>query len=258
MRKIFYFLFLITASVPAIAKDPVMQQVWENLLMVHWEVSPKDLRKYIPPELEIRTFDGKAYIGAVALNMQTGSFTAFGDLISQFPLYSSFGQLNFRTYVSYRGKPGVHFFNLFANHKLTTIVGQNLFGLPYVNSKIQREYDGKKLSFKVTSGNKAVYSVKGAALTKPRLYPSNGLVGFLTENDLYFQIQKLPGKTCVYTGELSHRPWLLSEASAQVDVLGFFKNKNIYLEMKQLPTSLYSHYIEVDFFAPQKFCYRVP
>lgn len=226
--------------------------------MVHWEVNPVELRKYVPRELEIRTFNGKAYIGAVALNMQTGSFTALGDLVSQFPLYSSFGQLNFRTYVSHRGRPGVYFFNIFANHRMTAIVGEKLFGLPYVHSKIERSYQGKKLQFKVSSPGKVTYSVKGEALSKPSLYPSNGLVGFLTENVLYFQIKRFPGRTCVHTGELSHRPWLLSEASVQVEHLGFFKSRNIHLNMKQLPAALYSHYIDVDFYAPEKSCYRVP
>jgi len=47
----------------------IMRQVWHDLLFAHWAVAEKDLRLLIPPQLEIDTFGGSAWIGVVPFRM---------------------------------------------------------------------------------------------------------------------------------------------------------------------------------------------
>jgi len=46
-----------------------MYQNWGKLLFMHWRIEPKLLRPLIPPQLEIDTFDGSAWIGVVPFTM---------------------------------------------------------------------------------------------------------------------------------------------------------------------------------------------
>lgn len=252
LLRILAFIFIL-GGLPASLKadDFLMQQRWENLLMVHWEVPAVQLRPHIPKELEILTFKGKAYVGAVALDMVSGNFVRFGDVVSEIPLYRSFGQLNLRTYVKYKGKTGVHFFNLFANHLTTVATGNLVFGLPYQHAKIQRSLNHGIRDFNVAK----VYRAKAVTDHQLVKIEKGSLEYFLTEHTLYFQVSKTLFKTCIHTGELWHKPWELSSVKVPVKELNYFRLKGIPLEMKPLATGLYSQDMDVYFYAPKKTCY---
>ena len=113
-------------------KPWIMTQEWHHVLFLHWPVSPEEIRKHIPAELELDLYEVKAWIGLVFFEVK-GNRPRF---IPPFPGLQSYLELNVRTYVTYKGKAGVHFFSLDANHpfivKLTTF--SNF--LPYRNAEI--------------------------------------------------------------------------------------------------------------------------
>jgi uncharacterized protein YqjF (DUF2071 family) len=86
----------------------VMRQVWNDLLFAHWPVPPEIMRSLIPPQLELDTFDGHAWIGVVPFHMSGIRVRGMTPI----PYTSAFAELNVRTYVSYQGRPGVVFFSL--------------------------------------------------------------------------------------------------------------------------------------------------
>ena len=91
------------------SKGPwVMEQEWQDVYFLHWPILAEDLQDYVPQELEIDTFDGMAWIGVVYFQMKQMSFR----FIPPIPGTSSFLELNVRTYVKYKGKSGVYFFNI--------------------------------------------------------------------------------------------------------------------------------------------------
>ena len=47
----------------------VMAQSWHDLLFAHWSVHAVGLRSLIPSQLQIDTFEGKAWIGVVPFRM---------------------------------------------------------------------------------------------------------------------------------------------------------------------------------------------
>src|SRR5450759_4806022 len=83
----------------------VMTQTWYNLLFAHWPVPVERLRAVVPPELELETYDGQAWLGVVPFGMTRvyarGTFPV--------PWLSRFLETNVRTYVTFGGKPGVLF-----------------------------------------------------------------------------------------------------------------------------------------------------
>jgi uncharacterized protein YqjF (DUF2071 family) len=112
----------------------VMHQNWHHLLFLHWEISPQELQRLIPPELTVDTFEGKAYIGLVPFTL-----TGVRPILSPpLPWISSFHEINVRTYVHLAGRdPGVWFFNLDASSAIAVAAARAAYKLPYFHSGIE-------------------------------------------------------------------------------------------------------------------------
>lgn len=113
-------------------RDPggriAMYQRWAKLLFLHWSVPVEMLRALVPPELEIDTFEGNAYVGLVPFTMtdiRPRGLPAIRQL-------SDFHETNVRTYVHFRGRdPGVWFFSLDAANAAAVRIARAWYKLPY-------------------------------------------------------------------------------------------------------------------------------
>src|SRR4051794_36967264 len=92
---------------PVPDKSWIMVQVWRDLLFAHWEIAPDVLRTFIPKQLELDTYDGRAWISITPFEMSL-RFRALPVL----PGMGHLPELNFRTYVVKNDKPGIFFFSL--------------------------------------------------------------------------------------------------------------------------------------------------
>jgi uncharacterized protein YqjF (DUF2071 family) len=95
-----------------------MSQTWKRLTFLHWRYEPSVLRKHIPSELAIDTFDGAAWLGLVPFEIYSA--------IPHFP------ETNVRTYVvGPDGSRAVWFFSLDAD-RLVAVAGARIaYSLPY-------------------------------------------------------------------------------------------------------------------------------
>ena len=106
----------------------VMRQNWNDLLFLHWQAPAEMLRPLVPANLEIDTFEGRAYVGLVPFSM-TGVRPIWSPPV---PLLSNFHETNVRTYVHFRGaNPGVWFFSLDAANAIAVRIARALWKLPY-------------------------------------------------------------------------------------------------------------------------------
>ncbi|NUP04990.1 MAG: DUF2071 domain-containing protein [Polyangiaceae bacterium] len=101
-------------------------QRWRHLLFVHYRYPVEEVRKLVPSELELDLWDGEALVGVVPFEMK--------DIrLAWFP--AAFGldflETNVRTYVHYKGEPGVYFFSLEASSWLAVKGARVGWGLPY-------------------------------------------------------------------------------------------------------------------------------
>ncbi len=188
-----------------------MTQIWSDLVFTHYEADPKKLRAVIPPEFEIDTYRGKAYVGLVAFEMTDGRapYVPFG-------LYSPFGQINLRTYIQYKGVRGVYFFSLDADHFLGSWVANFAFGLPYRNTEIlhlpsQNARDG--LPWIQSRHTTESFEVKLTRTHGVHSYPKDSLEIWLTDLDHYFQ--KTPSG-CIASAQLWHEPFEIQAAQGRV------------------------------------------
>jgi uncharacterized protein len=105
-----------------------MIHFWNDLLFLHWEVDIDQLSALIPSDLTIDTFEGKAYIGLVPFRISEIRANGFRPV----PGFSTFPEINVRTYVLHKGKnPGVWFFSLDAANVFACFGARLNYKLPY-------------------------------------------------------------------------------------------------------------------------------
>src|SRR6267378_5798420 len=118
----------------------VMAQIWHDLLFAHWPVDAALLRPLVPPQLQIDTFGGQAWLAVVPFRMTGVRLRGTPPL----PWLSRFPELNVRTYVTYGGKPGVYFFSLDADNAPAVWAARTFYHLPYFQAAmtVQGRADG--------------------------------------------------------------------------------------------------------------------
>jgi uncharacterized protein YqjF (DUF2071 family) len=121
----------------------VWSQQWRDLLFLHWRVSQADIRGAIPKLLETDTFDGSAWLTIVVFRLATRP--RFGPFI---PGVSFLTEANLRTYVRYRGRPGITFLAIQTPNRLAAWLARLLTPLPYRRGEIR--YDWSEDRFTVT------------------------------------------------------------------------------------------------------------
>ena len=204
---------------PLPASPWVMKMNWHDLLFMHYRVSVEQLRQSIPPQLEIDTFDGSAWIGVVPFRM-TGVAPRFFPPV---PGLSSFPELNVRTYVQLNGKPGVWFFSLDATNPLAVRFARRTFHLKYMDAKISfrqkdQSCDGTWIGYKSTRTHKGEPPAALDCEYRPigdvyRAGPES-LEHFLTARYCLYSANST-GK--VFRGEIDHDPWELQQAQAIIN-----------------------------------------
>jgi uncharacterized protein len=193
----------------------VMYQRWENLLFLHWPLSPKLLRDLVPPSLTLDTYGGQAWITITPLLMNDVRLR----LTPAIPGISKFPELNVRTYVSVAGAPGVYFFSLDAASAIAVEVARLWFHLPYYQAEmtIRELNDGVHYRSVRTHTNAAPaefvahYAPTGA----PFHCEPNTREHFLTER---YCLYATDAEHRIYRTDIHHRPWMLQEASCEIEV----------------------------------------
>ncbi|HEU5141140.1 MAG TPA: DUF2071 domain-containing protein [Bacillales bacterium] len=194
---------------PAPSKPWLMKQTWRHLLFAHWPVSPDVIRPYIPKSLELDTYEGKAWVGYIFLQVR-GMRPRY---LPPVPMMSSFPELNVRTYVTYGGKPGVYFISLDAA-SFPGVQGAKLFfHLPYAYARVS------------LSGGDRQFECDCRRVGSPKAFKAS----YQPVSEVY---QANPGsldywlseRYCLYTehkshlfrGEILHDPWPLQQAEAEI------------------------------------------
>ncbi|MGH2621203.1 MAG: DUF2071 domain-containing protein, partial [Anaerolineales bacterium] len=112
---------------------------WRNLLFLHWGVEPAQLQRFIPPGVQLDTFQDRAYLGLIVLRMHN----LRPRFAPSLPWIGSFPQVNLRIYVrDVQGDRAVLFLRLETDQPLAAWLARRLFGLPYHRSVIKPERAG--------------------------------------------------------------------------------------------------------------------
>ena len=188
----------------------VQAQTWDRLLFAHWRVPEDELRRHVPAELPLDTFDGSAWVGITPF--QLNGLRVRGLL--PLPYLSSFPELNVRTYVTLDGKAGIYFFSLDAASALAVEAARRLYRLPYFRARMSADVRVDEVSYLSMRSEdrpavfRATYRATGAH--EP---PTPGsLEHFLTERYCLFTLHE--GRP--HWAEIHHPPWPLQTAEAEI------------------------------------------
>jgi len=119
-------------------------QRWQEMLFLHWRISPAEIAALLPASLSVDTCDGCAWVGIVLFRM-SGVRPWWSPPV---PGVSSFPETNVRTYVHRRGRdPGIWFWSLDANSSLGAKLGRLKWGLPYHRSIMAVQRRGSQIRY---------------------------------------------------------------------------------------------------------------
>ncbi len=198
---------------PAPARPWALAMEWVDLLFIHWPIEIRAIRALIPPELQIDTFDGQAWISVVPFGMRG----VRPRLAPAVPWLSTFLELNVRTYVTAGGKPGVWFFSLDAANPIAVQLARSFFNLPYFNARMSlMERDGW-IAYTSRRTHRGAAGADFVARYRPsgdhfRAEPGS-LDHWLTARYCLYASRN---KT-VYRGEIHHPSWPLQPAVLELE-----------------------------------------
>lgn len=218
-----------------------MRQEWKDLLFLHWKIPVEKIRKKIPPELEIDTFQNNTYIGIVPFRM-SGIRPRFFPSV---PYFSAFPELNVRVYVKYKEKPGVFFFSLEATNPFAVEVARLWYHLPYMHANMRVEkrngiyhYFSKR---KDKRGNPAELQITYGPAGDRYYSQKRTLEHWLTER---YCLYAKSSKQDLYICEIHHLPWPLQKASCEIKINTMAECHGIQLPPEE-PIAHFVKYLDV-------------
>ena len=195
----------------------IMAQRWLDLLFAHWPIKTETMRQLIPPQLELDTFDGEAWVGVVPFRMSD----VHPRWVPSLPWLSAFPELNVRTYVKAKQgapKPGVYFFSLEAANPVAVAIARKLFKLPYFNATMKlQEQEGivKYTSHRTHRGAPAADFVgQYAPIGEVYLSEPKSFDAWLTERYSLYTVHN----GHAFRGDIHHVQWPLQRAEAEFEV----------------------------------------
>lgn len=187
------------------------RQSWLDLAFIHYRVPAENIARLLPAGLRLQDFDGSAWVGLVPFRMAGVMRRPFPDA----PYFSSFPELNLRTYVEAGGKAGVWFFSLDADSWPVVLGGRHLYDLPYFPATMRLQREGQWFSFRsVRRGGAIRFSARYRPLGNAYLAPPGTFEYWAAERYCLYSFSRRGGLSRL---EVHHAPWPLQKAEVLVE-----------------------------------------
>lgn len=224
-------------------RSPSGYQTWKNLLFVHFTFPAEQVRALVPPQLELDLWDGQAYVGLVPFEMEDIRFAWFPKALA-----IDFLETNLRTYVHYKGEPGVYFFSLEAASLLAVKGARWGWGLPYHHARMSVRHEAGETSY--TSERRSDPSARLSARYRAGepLGPSElgSLEFFLLERYYLFSVER--GR--VAKGHVSHVPYPAQRVEVSELDEGLIAAAGLPQTKGLPPVAHFSKGVQVEVFGP--------
>lgn len=214
-------------------KGWIMSQTWRDVLFLHYTVSPEELQKHVPFELDL--YNGHAVVSVVSFTMQSIRF----PFLPVVPGLSKLNELNLRTYVEVDGIKGVYFFTLDADLRPAIWIARTFFSLPYRLAKI---LIGIKDSSYVCESKNSLSSLLIHAEIGPSRV-SNEFDLWATER---YGLFTRSNKDSLH-GIVLHIPWKLKDATLKTIDDEFTSHLGIHLKAENFINPSYCQELKVKF-----------
>jgi uncharacterized protein YqjF (DUF2071 family) len=221
-------------------------QRWNDLLYAHWPVPIPEIAALLPDGLQVDTFQGSAWLGAVPFWMERLKFRGMPEMLGA----RNFPELNLRTYVRDQrtGTPGIYFFSIDSGSLLAVAAARCFSRLPYywaemgLEQRTEREF--AFYSRRLLSSRSVIFQARYRGLGPTRRLAEarpGTLEFFLMERYCLFTRNRAgqPVRANIHT-----IPWPLEEAEAEIDQNGLAAAIGIQLENRE-PVLHYSRRLAI-------------
>jgi len=195
----------------------IISMNWSNVLFLNLELEENSIRRHIPNEFEIRTYNSKAYVTLVFFNLESPGLESLNIPIS-------FSEFNIRTYVRYKTYQGIYFLTLDVNNSLIPLCVNNIFKLNY--NKTFMSYKTKNYSKNAVWKNKK-YNINNFSIeyVVGKSMKDSSYSNFITENYLYIS----KNKNSIYYNNVYHKKWNLNYVTVlSISEFSLFKQNKIH------------------------------
>jgi uncharacterized protein YqjF (DUF2071 family) len=193
----------------------LMGQTWLDLLFAHWPLAPAALEPLVPHPLTLDTYDGRAWIGVTPFVLSGLRLAPTPPM----PYFSTFPEVNVRTYASLGGKPGIYFFSLDAASRVAVATARRFYRLPYFLAEMDATKSGGRMAYRSKRTDE-----RGHEAELVMRYRPSGPVAVAQPGSLEHFLAE---RYCLYTineqgqplrAEIHHPPWPLQHAEAEIDL----------------------------------------
>ncbi|MCJ7842651.1 DUF2071 domain-containing protein [Lederbergia sp. NSJ-179] len=196
----------------------LMTQTWNHLLFCHWPIDEKVIQPLIPPEFELDKFAGKAWLGVIPFQVTDMRIRG----LPKPPYLHTYLELNIRTYVTYKGTPGIYFLALDAD-KWSAVWGGKIGALlPYRKANMEMQERKNRIHFQSKpldpSQKERTLSIQYQPISESYSPTTDSLEYWLFERYCFFILFK----NRVFRGDIHHNHWKVSQAVAKIDQPFFF------------------------------------
>lgn len=204
---------------PLPSQNWIMRQTWRNLLFLHWPIPVEKLRPFIPASLKIDTFRGSAWLGVILFVIEG----IYPRAVSTLSLVRKFPEINLRTYVKCKDKPGIYFLSIDVGNWASLRLAKRWYRLPYHSAKISFKKEGSSFSCQSNRKGRADIPIIFQGKYAPQsnvFFPKEGTVEhWLTER---YCLYSTNNGVDIYCAEVHHRPWPLQAALAEISANTLF------------------------------------
>jgi len=193
---------------PLPAEPWLQSETREDVLIAHWPAPPSELTRLLPPELELDTFGGEAWLGVVAFRVRNLRLRGLPPL----PGLSTLLELEVRTYVTDGVRPGIWLFSLEATNRLLVEAAKRTHRLPAYRARISLVADGTGRALAADRDGRS-FRARFELTGRPFSARQGTLERFLCER---YALYTADGGR-LYRAELHHSPWRLRQARASVE-----------------------------------------
>lgn len=226
-----------------------MFQRWHDLLFAHWPLDPEHVRAALPSLLRpyLQLHDGAAWVGVIPFWMSNIHVRGLPPI----PGFSTYPELNVRTYVEVNGIPGVYFFSLDITGLSPVYAARMVYGLEYFYARMKAEIrDQRTIDYSCLrrlrtkpAEFRGSYGPAGEVLAEP-----GPLADFVTNRYCLYAVRN--GK--LVRGHIHHLPWPLQPATCQIKTNTMAASHGIALPSPaQPPVFHYAQQMDVLIWAPE-------
>ncbi|AXR79485.1 YqjF family protein [Natrarchaeobaculum sulfurireducens] len=207
----------------------IASMTWRDGLFAHWPIEPDALRPHVPRALTLETRDGSAWVSVLPFVLVNAGLRGTPSVTRL-----AFPELDVRTYVRYRGDPGLFFFSIDVGNSLVAGTVARTTRLPVQYARMRVGSGGEGVGFSSTRDARPFERdalARFEATYEPvddSVQPEPGtLEHWLVERRRFYA----PTDGGLLAGEFAHDPWPLQPADVTI-------HENTMFEANGLPTPI--------------------